>query len=400
VYDSKTGLLLSSGLSVRQLAKTGEPVAFGSALATQSESSQPFHKEPDGAAVVATEDGGWLYISNSEQSIQPIRGTGGVYALAFDSDGEIRDYRTLLSNTTRNCNGGLTPWSTWVSCEEVAGGHCWQVDPHGMRTPEVTSIGEEAGGNFEAFTYDIRNASQPCYFITEDHERGALRRWCPDSYLLSGDRWSQLHGNGTRDYLKFINGTNKFEWTSDLEEGRQSAQYFFPFTEGISHDGAGVLYFVSKKLKALYTCNLDTFEYQIESTDDESLLFGDGRFSAEPDHVLHSGTDDVLYFTEDAGHPGVYGKRKSTGEYFAIMEGQHEMYLHDEATGLAWSPGKQRNFLSSSFVCFCTLNLSRVESSSYQTGLEFTFAFRTREFCLSSPEMTDSHSTMMKTSSI
>ena len=54
-YDSKTGLLLSSGLSVRQLAKTGEPVVFESEQAHQQTSSVPFHKEPDGAAIVATE---------------------------------------------------------------------------------------------------------------------------------------------------------------------------------------------------------------------------------------------------------------------------------------------------------------------------------------------------------
>lgn len=344
VYDSDTGLLLASGLSARQIAKTGEPVVFGSAIAAQNASSIPFHREPDGAAVVATDDGGWIYISNSEQSLPPENGTGGVYALEFDSEGDIRDYRPILLNTTRNCNGGLTPWSTWISCEEFAGGQCWQVDPFERRVPEKTSIGEKEGGNFEAFTYDVRNASRPCFFITEDHERGALRRWCPDNYLLN-ETWNMLHGNGTRDYLKIIPGANKFEWTPSLEEGRESAEVFFPFTEGISHDGNGLLYFVSKHLKTLIICNLDTLEYRTEMTNDEGFMIGDGIFNEQPDHVLQSGNDDILYFTEDGGRPGVYGRKTSTGAYFAIMEAQDEQYKNDEATGLAWSPDWKRIYV-------------------------------------------------------
>ena len=347
VNDTATGLLLSSGLSVRQLAKTGEPISFGGVLASQNMSAIPFHMEPDGAAVVATDDGGWIYVSNSEA----LNGTGGVYGLVFDNTGEIRDYRQLLGNTTRNCNGGLTAWKTWVTCEETAGGQCWQVDPLGIRDPEPTSIAEPKGGNFEAFTYDARNESRPCYFITEDHERGALRRWCPDSYLLN-ETWNSLHGNGTRDYLKFINGTNKFGWTPSLEEGRQSAQGNYPFTEGISHKGDGILYFVSKKLKALFICNLDTLEYRMELTNDGGLMIGDGQFSSQPDHVIQTVGSDILYFTEDGGRPGVYGRKTSTGEYFAIFEGQAEMYKNDEATGLAWSPDWTRIY-----VCIQTKGL-------------------------------------------
>ena len=40
----------------------------------------------------------------------------------FDEDGTLVDYKTLLSNTDRNCGGGLTPWGTWISCEEEDGG--------------------------------------------------------------------------------------------------------------------------------------------------------------------------------------------------------------------------------------------------------------------------------------
>jgi Bacterial protein of unknown function (DUF839) len=334
VYDEATGLRLATGLSVRQIARSGEKVIFGSMLANQSMSSLPFHVEPDGAAVVATTDGGWIYVSNCESSLGKYK--GGVYALAFDSDGEIKDYYTLLVNTTRNCNGGLTPWGTWVSCEETAHGQCWQVDPLGLTEPEPTAIAEPEGGNFEAFAYDIRNSSRPCFFITEDHELGALRRWCPDPTHLN-ETWNMLHGNGTREYLKIIPDTNRFEWTPYLSEGRNSAKSYFPQSEGISHKD-GILYFVSKKLKRLFICNLDTGEFRTESTNDQGLLIGDGLFNAEPDYVIHGAGNDILYFLQDGGTPGVYARKTSTGEYFAIMEAEHARYKRDEFTGLSWSP--------------------------------------------------------------
>jgi len=53
-------------------------------------------------------------------SLPRTSGGGGVYGLYFDKDGNIVDYKTLLSNTKRNCGGGLSPWHSWISCEEVS----------------------------------------------------------------------------------------------------------------------------------------------------------------------------------------------------------------------------------------------------------------------------------------
>ena len=62
------------------------------------------------------------------------------------------DYKPLLRNTSRNCGGGLTPWNTWISCEEVRGGQCWQVDPNpnGVhhKNPKETLLGGN-GGEYE-----------------------------------------------------------------------------------------------------------------------------------------------------------------------------------------------------------------------------------------------------------
>lgn len=156
-YDEESGFALATGLRIRQLARSNEKVAFGSKEAGVANSEIPFHRDPDGAAVVEAPDGGWVYISNSE-STKGDR-TGGVFAVIFDSEGEIKGYEPRLLDTTRNCNGGLTPWKTWVSCEEHAKGQCWQVDPSGEIEPEILVIGGD-GGNYEAFV-----STDPLLFI-------------------------------------------------------------------------------------------------------------------------------------------------------------------------------------------------------------------------------------------
>ena len=130
---------MSSGLSVKQIAQTGQSPLPGG--------TQSFHAMMDGAGIVKLPDGGYVYVSNSE-----ISGTGGVYGLYFNTDGEITDYKTLLANTSRNCGGGLTPWNTWVSCEETSNGQCWQVDPNKdslfHNSPQETLLGGD-GGKYE-----------------------------------------------------------------------------------------------------------------------------------------------------------------------------------------------------------------------------------------------------------
>lgn len=58
----------------------------------------------DGGATFATDDGDWMYVLNCEAPM-----IGGVGALRFSARGDVIDAYRILSRTSLNCAGGLTP---------------------------------------------------------------------------------------------------------------------------------------------------------------------------------------------------------------------------------------------------------------------------------------------------
>ena len=324
----KDGIRLSQGLTARIIAETGAFVRYTSPGATASTSSLRFHAIPDGADIFELSDGGYVYTSNSEID----NSGGGVYGIDFDKEGRIRNYKSLLTGTDRNCNGGRTPWNTWVSCEEVPGGQCWQVDPTGLRNPEVTIMGGVDGGSFEAFAYDARNLTATSYYITEDTGNGALRRYRPPRSTPLA--WDLLHGpGGTLDYLEIISSSS-FRWTTSLSTARSSAQTYFPNSEGIAIQN-GKLHFVSKVPKLLYSLDLDALTYTVVSTR-TSTLPGGGIFADQPDHLLATPSGSLI-LTEDGGStPGLFVYDGS--KFLSYFESN---YNNDEIVGIAFSPDKK-----------------------------------------------------------
>jgi uncharacterized protein len=331
LQSQKDGIRLSQGLSARIIAQSGVAVRFTSPDATTTTSTKRFHTIPNGAGIFGLSDGGYVYTSNSEVD----KGGGGVYGVEFDSQGRVRNYKTLLSGTSRNCNGGGTPWNTWVSCEEVPGGQCWQVDPTGTREPQVTVMGGSTGGSFEAFAYDVRNRTSTSYYVTEDIKNGALRRYRPPRNTTL--EWDLLHGTGgTLDYLEFLSG-NKFRWATSLATGQSSAQQNFQSSEGIAVQN-GKLHFVSKVQKQLFTLDLDLLTYSVVSTS-TSTLPGGGTFDDQPDHVLTT-TSGTIILTEDGGPtPGLFAYDGS--KYLSYFESN---YVDDEIVGIAFSPDRKFMF--------------------------------------------------------
>lgn len=155
------GVRLPAGFTARILARSADVVAGTSYVWPQF---------PDGATTFLTEDGGWIYVVNSE-----FPAIGGASAVRFEPDGTLRSAYRILDGTNINCSGGSTPWHTWLSAEEHAEGRVYECDPWG----ETEAVWRPALGVFkhEAAAFDpVRNH----VFLTEDQTDGRFYRFVPD----------------------------------------------------------------------------------------------------------------------------------------------------------------------------------------------------------------------------
>ncbi|MEI2768613.1 MAG: alkaline phosphatase PhoX [Nitrosomonas sp.] len=228
----ENGVRLPAGFHSRIVVRSGQ-ILF----------NYQWHAAPDGGAIFATEDAGWIYVSNSELD----HNAGGVGALRFDHSGKLIDAYSILNNTNRNCAGGHTPWQTWLSCEEIAKGRVWECDPFGKKEGQVRA----ALGLFrhEAVAVDTINKQ---IYLTEDETDGCLYRYTARSFNTT-----QSHPNLDDGFLEvaevFEGSVGKVRWHVLPDSLAQSTwtrhqvdnATHFNGGEGIWYH-RGIIYFVTK----------------------------------------------------------------------------------------------------------------------------------------------------------
>lgn len=278
------GIVLPEGFTSRIVATAGHPVP--------GPTGYVWHTDPDGGAVFPTGDGGWVYVSNQEERLNPIGGGAG--SLLFDRDGNVVDGRRILSGTYTNCAGGPTPWGTWLSCEEHLNGRVWECDPLG----EKEAVARPALGSFfhEAVHVDDGVDPQRLYLTEDSSPEGRFYRFTP--------RWRDNLAEGTLEAAAASNGdgTGTITWV-EVEPAIAAPQakllgaHTYDGAEGIWID-SGLVYFTTK--------GDDTVWVYDPATSQMEILYRAGDHLPDPpltgvDNIVFNSAGE-LFVAEDGGN--------------------------------------------------------------------------------------------------
>ncbi|MGX1931327.1 alkaline phosphatase PhoX [Flagellimonas sp. 2504JD4-2] len=247
--DPKGYLDLPEGFSYKVISRSGEKMSDGLLVPGR----------PDGMGAFLDETGKVVIIRNHENSATTLEhspfgpnnelisevdlaklydsgsgtnpGLGGTTTLIYDEDTEtVTEQYLSLAGTYRNCAGGVSPWGSWITCEEDVTkadgkqiledhGYVFEVPMNAKGMVAPVPIKAMGRFNHEAVAVDPVSG---CVYLTEDRHDGLIYRFIPKEKenLMAGGLLQALA-------IKEKNSLDTRNWETPLVPRNQSMEVFW-----------------------------------------------------------------------------------------------------------------------------------------------------------------------------
>jgi uncharacterized protein len=328
--SNATGVQVPAGFTVREIARGQVPVA-----------GYPWHVFSDASGSMPLPDGGWLFASNSEVP-SPGESQGGASVIRFDRDGNAQDAYRILSGTRSNCGGGVTPWGTWLSGEEVDDGLVWEADMTGQKP----AVARPALGVF-AHEYSVTHDDRRIY-QTEDQSGGGFYRFTPA-------KWGDLSKGVLEIATLRPDGVVEWRPVPDPSAASTPVRQQVPAAsklarpEGLCiHRATGLVYFTESSAGRVfqYDPTTETWEKIHAEADFPNPILTD------TDNIAVSELSRDLFVCEDAGDLDIClitpdGEVSRFVHLDGPMHGDPSTEATSETTGPSFDPSGTRFYFSS-----------------------------------------------------